>query len=113
MEAIERFRAVTTNRKSDASTATLAAIYSEWGFTQALLGQYDQAFAKFRKSAEIDPGFADVYASWAEVLSALGRADEAASMTERSVKLAPSEVIYTENLVGPVQSLPATPSVIN
>ncbi len=112
-EAIERFRSVIGNRKSDASTATVAATYSEWGFAQALLGQYEQAFAKFRQAAATDPGFADVYASWAEVLSALGRADEAAAMTDRSVKLAPSEVIYTENLVGPVQNLPATASVIN
>ncbi len=112
-EAIERFRSVIENRRGDASTATVAATYSEWGFTQALTGQYEQAFAKFRQSAATDPGFADVYASWAEVLSALGRTDEAASMTERSVKMAPTEVIYTENLVGPVQNLPATASVIN
>lgn len=112
-EAIERFRAVVDNRRGDASPATLAATYSEWGFALALTGQYDQGFAKFRQAAATDPGFADVYASWAEVLSALGRSDEAASMTERSVKLAPTEVIYTENLVGPVQNLPATASVIN
>ncbi|MEI6559959.1 MAG: tetratricopeptide repeat protein [Rhodospirillaceae bacterium] len=112
-EAIERFRAVISNRRTDASEATLAATNSEWGFALALLGQYEQAFAKFRQAVSIDPGFADVYSSWAEVLSALGRADEAATMTERSVKLAPTEVIYTENLVGPVQNLPATASVIN
>ena len=112
-EAIERFRSVVNNRRGDASPATLAATYSEWGFSQALLGQYEPAFANFRKAAATDPGFADVYSSWAEVLSALGRSDEAATMTERSVKLAPTEVIYTENLVGPVQNLPATASVIN
>ena len=112
-DAIERFRTVANNRRSDASPATLAAIYSEWGFALALTGQYEQGFAKFKQAAATDSGFADVYASWAEVLSALGRADEAAGMTERSVKLAPTEVIYTENLVGPVQNLPATASVIN
>ena len=60
-----------------------------------------------------DPGFSDVYASWAEVLSALGRTDEAAKMTARSLKLAPAEVVYTENLIGSVQNLPATASVVN
>ena len=112
-DAMEKFRSVVASRRGDTSPATLAATYSEWGFALALAGQTEQAFAKFRDSSAIDPGFADVYASWAEVLSAVGRSDEAARMTETAVKLAPTEVIYTENLVGPVQNLPATASVTN
>ena len=112
-EAIDKFRLVTTNRRTDASPATKAAAYAEWGFSLALLGRYDQAFAKFREATATDPAFADVYSSWAEVLSALGRTDEASTMTARSLKLAPTEVVYTENLIGSVQNLPATASVVN
>lgn len=112
-EAIEKFRMVVTNRRSDASPTTRAAVYGEWGFSLALLGRTDEAFSRFRQATAADPGFADVYSSWAEVLSALGRADEAATMTAKSLKLAPAEVVYTENLIGPVQRLPATASVVN
>ena len=112
-EAIEKFRLVTTNRRNDASPATRAAAQAEWGFSLALLGRYDQAFAKFNEATATDPAFADVYASWAEVLSSQGRTEEAAKMTARSLKLAPAEVVYTENLVGSVQNLPATASVVN
>lgn len=113
LDAIEKFRMVVTNRRSDASPATLAAVYGEWGFSLALIGRFDDAFAKFRQATYIDPGFADVYSSWAEVLSALGRSEEAAAMTAKSLKLAPAEVVYTETLVGQVQRLPATASVVN
>ncbi|MEI6986811.1 MAG: tetratricopeptide repeat protein, partial [Rhodospirillaceae bacterium] len=112
-EAIEKFRMLVNDRWSDASPATLASAYSEWGFSLALLGRTDEAMAKFHKATQVDPGFADVYSSWAEVLSALGRADEAADMTALSLKMAPTEVIYTENLVGPVQNMPANSSVVN
>ena len=112
-EAIEKFRLLTGNRWSDASKATKAAAQAEWGFSLALIGRYDQAFAKFHDATVTDPAFADVYASWAEVLSALGRGDEAAKMTARSLKMAPSEIVYTENLVGSVQNLPATASTVN
>ncbi|MEI6559420.1 MAG: tetratricopeptide repeat protein [Rhodospirillaceae bacterium] len=112
-DAIEKFQLLTSNRRSDASPGTRAAALAEWGFSLALLGRYEQAFAKFTEATRADPGFSDVYASWAEVLSALGRTDEAAKMTARSLKLAPAEVVYTENLIGSVQNLPATASVVN
>ena len=112
-EAIEKFRLVTSNRRNDASPATKAAALAEWGFSLALLGRYDQAFDRFNEAIKTDPAFSDVYASWAEVLSALGRTDEAARMTAKSLKLAPTEVVYTENLIGSVQNLPATASIIN
>ena len=112
-EAIEKFRMVTQSRKNLAPPETLAAAYSEWGFSLALLGRYDEAFEKFKKATVMDPNFADVYSGLAEVLSSLGRADEASVMTDRSLKLAPNEIIYTENLIGAVQHLPATASVVN
>ncbi len=111
-EAIEKFRQLVANPKSAASNVATAAAYSEWGFSLALLGHTDEAFAKFQQAAKTDPTFTDVYSSWAEVLSALGRSDEAAQMTARSLKTN-NEVIYTENLIGPVQRLPATASVTN
>ncbi|MEI8394390.1 MAG: tetratricopeptide repeat protein [Rhodospirillaceae bacterium] len=113
LEAIEKFRMAVNNRRTDASPATMAALYSEWGFTLALLGRYDEAFSKFTKAVNAEPSFADVYSSWAEVLSALGRNDEAARMTAKSLKVAPTEIIYTENLVGAVQNLPATATALN
>ena len=112
-EAIEMYRHVIEDRWSDATPATRAAALSEWGFSLALLGRAEAGFAKFELAAKADPGFADVYASWAEVLSALGRGDEADAMTRRALRLAPTEMIYTENLIGPVQHLPATASVAN
>jgi tetratricopeptide (TPR) repeat protein len=111
-EAIDKFRDLVSDPKGEASPAALAAAYSEWGFSLALLGHYDEAFAKFDQATKADPTFVDVYSSWAEVLSALGRADEAAQMTARSLKMG-DEAVYTENLIGPVQRLPATASVIN
>jgi tetratricopeptide (TPR) repeat protein len=112
-EAIEKFQAVVGNRSGRVPAATRAAAYSEWGFSLALMGRTEEAFAKFRQAGAADPGFADVYSSWAEVLSALGRSDEATQMTGRALKLAPQEVVYTENLIGAVQNLPAMASVIN
>jgi tetratricopeptide (TPR) repeat protein len=111
--AIEKYRHVIEDRWSDATSATRAAAYSEWGFSLALLGRANEGFAKFEKATKEDAGFADVYTSWAEVLSALGRGAEADAMTRRALRLAPTEVIYTENLVGPVQHLPATASAAN
>ncbi len=113
LEAIDKFKHVTTNRRGDANQATKAAAHAEWGFSLALLGHYDQAFAKFKEATSADPGFADVYSSWAEVLSVLGRTEDASKMTARSLKLAPNEVVYTENLIGSVQNLPATASIVN
>ena len=112
-EAIEKFQLLIANRRGDASLATKAAAQAEWGFSLALLGRYEQAFAMFKDATKTDPDFSDVFSSWAEVLSALGRTDEAAKMTARSLKLAPAEVVYTENLIGSVQNLPATASQIN
>jgi tetratricopeptide (TPR) repeat protein len=111
-EAIEKFQKLVTNPKIEASKVAIAGAYSEWGFSLALLGHYDDAFAKFDLAIKADPTFADAYSSWAEVLSALGRTDDAAKMTARSLKIR-NDVIYTENLIGPVQRLPATASVIN
>jgi Flp pilus assembly protein TadD len=111
-DAIEKFQDLVSDPKSEASAAALAAAYSEWGFSLALLGHFDDAFTKFKQATKADPTFGDVYSSWAEVLSVLGRSDEAAKMTARSLKIG-NEVIYTENLIGPVQRLPATASVIN
>lgn len=112
-EAIEKFRHVVEDRSCDVTPPTKAAAYAEWGFSLALLGHSEEAFAKFQKATAVDPGFADVYTSWAEVLSTLGRTKEADAMTKRAIRLAPTEVIYTENLVGPVQHLPATASTVN
>ena len=111
-QAIEKFRQVVTNR-NDASPTTKAAALSEWGFSLALLGRNDQAFAKFHEATATDPNFADVYSSWAEVLSAMGKSDEAAKMTAISLKMAPTEAVYTENLIGSVQDLPASASIVN
>ena len=41
------------------------------------------------------------------MLSAAGRGDEAQLMTARALQLAPVETVYTDNLVGRTQSLPA------
>lgn len=112
-EAIEKYRAVVSDPWGDASAATMAAAYAEWGFSLALLGRTDEAFAKFHQATQADPQFSEVYTSWAEVLSALGRGAEADAMSRKALELAPTEVIYTETLIGPVQHLPATASVVN
>ncbi|PWC31260.1 tetratricopeptide repeat protein [Azospirillum sp. TSO35-2] len=109
--AIELFKAVTTNRAAAYNPSAAAAAYSEWGFSLALTGRFDEAYEKFQTSANTDASFADVYSSWAEVLSVQGHKDEAAKMTARALTLAPTEVVYTENLIGTVQNLPATASV--
>ncbi|CAK0759631.1 conserved exported hypothetical protein [uncultured Gammaproteobacteria bacterium] len=106
-EAIQSFRTLTTDYRKTESKTTIAAAYSEWGFALALLGRTEEAFAMFRKSMATDPKFADVHAQWAEVLSALGRQDEAARESAMALELSPTEVVYTENLIGPVQNPPA------
>jgi tetratricopeptide (TPR) repeat protein len=106
-EAIKRFKEVVQTWRSGDQLDTLAAAYTEWGFSLALQGRTEEAFAKFRTAAATDPTFSDVYTSWAEVLSAAGRSDEAQKMTDRSLQLARVEKVYTDNLVGRVQSLPA------
>ena len=113
VQAIEKFKKVVQNRSGRSPAATKAAAYSEWGFSLALMGRPDEAFAKFRQAQMTDPNFADVYSSWAEVLSALGRSEEAAQMSSQALKLAPQEVVYTENLIGSVQNLPAMASTVN
>ena len=112
-EAIEKYRHVISDRWGDAAPATVAAAYTEWGFSLALLGRYDQAFAKFHEATVADPHFSEVYTSWAEVLSAMGKGAEADTMSRKALLLAPNEVIYTEALIGPIQHLPATASVVN
>jgi tetratricopeptide (TPR) repeat protein len=107
-EAIEKFRQVTLNPTAKDNPATVAAALSEWGFSLALLGRTKEAFAKFKAATKVDPTFSDVYNSWAEVLSDQGQPEEAARMTAQALKLTPTEVIYTENLIGAVQMLPAT-----
>jgi hypothetical protein len=109
-KAIEQFRAVTTSYYAGYNKTAVAAAYSEWGFSLALLGQFNQAYSKFEQAVSIDPNFADVYTSWAEVLSAAGRRQEAGAMTVRAVQLAPVETVHTENLIGSVQRLPALAS---
>jgi len=107
-QAISKFKDVVKLGAGHPEAAnTVAAAYTEWGFSLALLSQWDEAFAKFKQAKAVSPGFADVYSSWAEVLSVLGRKEEAAKMTAQALELAPNEVIYTENLIGPVQNLPA------
>jgi len=106
-DAIDKFQAVVLGWKRGDPSDTLAAAYTEWGFSLALLGHADRAYAKFQKASEADPELSDVYTSWAEVLSAQGNPEEAQKMTARAVELAPVEKVYTENLVGRIQSLPA------
>jgi len=108
--AIELFRSVVNLRNE--SPSTKAAALSEWGFSLALLDRFDEAFAKFHEATDIDPHFADVYTSWAEVLSVLGRKQEAEQKSAQALRLAHGEVVYTENLIGRVQSRPAT-AIIN
>ena len=79
----------------------------------ALSGRYNEAFARFHDATVTDPGFSEVYTSWAEVLSAMDRGAEADAMSKKALQLAPTEVIYTETLIGPVQRLPATATVLN
>ena len=106
-DAIDKFQAVVLGWHKGDPTDTLAAAYTEWGFTLALMGHPDRAFSKFREAEKADPTFSDVYSSWAEVLSAGGHPEEAQKMTARSVELAPVEKVYVENLIGRIQSLPA------
>ncbi len=106
-EAIAKFSDVVNNWRRSDSTETLAAAFTEWGFSLALQGQTEAAIAKFRQATKTDPAFSDVYSAWAEVLSAAGRGDEAQLMTARALQLAPVETVYTDNLVGRTQSLPA------
>ncbi len=106
-EAISKFKDVTENWRRGDTTDTLAAAFTEWGFSLALLGQTEGAIAKFRQAAKTDPSFSDVYTAWAEVLSAAGRDDEAQLMTARALQLSPEETVYTDNLVGRTQTLPA------
>ena len=82
------------------------------GFLQCRAERFDEAFAKFREATEMDPHFADVYTSWAEVLSVLGQKQEADQKSAMALRLAHGEVVYTENLIGRVQSRPAT-AIIN
>jgi tetratricopeptide (TPR) repeat protein len=110
-EAESKFEAVVKGWKRGDPKDTLAAAYTEWGFTLALLGHTDQAYAKFEDAVAADSSFSDVYSSWAEVLSAKGHPEEAQKMTARAVELAPVEKVYTENLIGRIQSLPAVAAV--
>lgn len=110
-QAIAKFKEVVNHGTAAQNPAVTAAALSEWGFSLALTGRIDDAYAKFDAATKADPNFSDVYSSWAEVLSAQGRKEEANQMTAKALKLAPKEVIYTENLIGAVQSLPATASV--
>gem|GEM_PF-3009498 len=89
------------------SADTVAAALTEWGFSLALLGRPEEAFHKFEEAHHTSPSFAEVYTSWAEVLSVLNRREEAAKMSAKALELAPTEVIYTENLIGPTQNPPA------
>lgn len=108
-EAIAKFNEVVASHSAvePENAATIAAAYSEWGFSLALSNKPEEAYLFFDRATKIDPTFSDVYSTWAEVLSAQGRAEDAAQMTARALKLAPEEIVYTENLVGAVQSLPA------
>lgn len=83
-------------------------LHNLWGMV--LYQQNDRAgtLHRFEAATKIDPTFADVYSGWAEVLSAQGRKEDAAKMTAQALRLAPTEVVYTENLIGAVQNLPAT-----
>ena len=106
-EAISKFNEVIRDWQRTDPIETLAAAYTEWGFSLALLGRVDHAYAWFRKAAEIAPDFSDVYTTWAEVLSASGHPDAAREKTARALELAPVEKVYTDNLVGRIQHLPA------
>ncbi|CAK0741154.1 Tetratricopeptide repeat protein [Azospirillaceae bacterium] len=107
-QAIESFKQIVEiGAHQPENVDTVAAAYSEWGFSLALLNRFDEAFVKFEKARSLSPKFADVYTSWAEVLSAIGRKEEAEKMTAMALDLAPEEVIYTENLIGSIQNLPA------
>lgn len=106
-EAIKKFYEVTQTWRKGDPIETLAAAYTEWGFSLALLGRTDQSVAWFRKATEIAPQFSDVYTTWAEVLSATDRPDQARDMTAKAIALAPVEKVYTDNLVGRIQNLPA------
>ncbi len=106
-DAIDKFQSVVVGWKAGDPVETLAAAYTEWGFTLALLGHPDRAYDKFRQASKVDPELSDVYTSWAEVLSAEGHPEEAQKKTARALELAPVEKVYTENLMGRVQSLPA------
>lgn len=109
--AIDNFNEVVFHPGAGQNPAVKAAALSEWGFSLALMGRVSEAYAKFEAATRADPNFSDVYSSWAEVLSAQGRREEANMMTAKALKLAPTEVIYTENLIGAIQNLPATASV--
>ncbi|PGH55563.1 hypothetical protein CRT60_19945 [Azospirillum palustre] len=109
--AVRNFTAVVQHPNVVQSPAVKAAALSEWGFTLALTGRIDEAYAKFDEASRTDTNFSDVYSSWAEVLSAQGRREEAERMTAKALKLAPKEVVYTENLIGTVQNVPATASM--
>ena len=106
-DAMEKFAQVVARWKKDDPVQTLAAAYTEWGFSLALLGRTDKSYAWFKKAAEVDPTFSDVYTTWAEVLSANGQPDQAHAMTARAIALTPVEKLYTDNLVGRIQHLPA------
>lgn len=106
-DAIDKFQSVVVGSKPGDPPETLAAAYAEWGFTLALLGHADRAYAKFRQAEVADPQLSDIFTSWAEVLSAGGHPEEAQKMTARALELAPVEKVYTENLIGRVQNLPA------
>jgi tetratricopeptide (TPR) repeat protein len=106
-EAMEKFAQVVAHWKKDVPVETLAAAYTEWGFSLALSGHAEKSYAWFKKATEVDPNFSDVYATWAEVLSASGQPDRAREMTARALALTPVEKLYTDNLVGRIQHLPA------
>ncbi|MBV5336218.1 tetratricopeptide repeat protein, partial [bacterium] len=53
-EAIEKFKAVTGSYYAGKNASTVAAAYSEWGFSLALIGQYNGAFSKFELAAQTD-----------------------------------------------------------
>ena len=106
-DAIDKFQSVVVGWKPGDPVETLAAAYTEWGFTLALLGHPDRAYDKFRRAVEVYPQLSDIYTSWAEVLSAQGHPEEAQKKTAQALELAPVERVYTENLIGRVQNLPA------
>ncbi|MEI8395691.1 MAG: tetratricopeptide repeat protein [Rhodospirillaceae bacterium] len=109
-EAIGKYIRVVESWRRGNPSDTLAAAYSEWGFSLALLGRTRDAITKFQTASQVDPTFSDVYSSWAEVLSASGRSDDAQKMTKRALELAPVERVYTDNLIGRIQQLPAVAS---
>lgn len=108
LKAIDQYKEVVARGAlQTGNETTVAAALTEWGFSLALLNRTDEAFKKFEEARAVDPTFAELYTSWAEVLSALDRREEAAKMSAVALALAPTEVIYTENLIGPVQTPPA------